>query len=67
MKTGLQQLEGSLARQLNLNEKIIYARGWNDAIRSAALIASNYVGQDAPQYIAKQISELDKSMKACDD
>lgn len=51
-----------------LNDKIIYARGWNDAVRAAAAIAlKSEPDYGAPHYIAEEILKLDRSMQACDD
>ena len=59
-----------------LNEKIIYAKGWNAAIQSAAKIASehsrwigssNYANTIDNKDIENKIKQLDVSMKATDD
>ena len=59
-----------------LNEKIIYAKGWNAAIQCAAKIAkehSRWIGSDNYANpidnleISNKIKKLDVSMKATDD
>lgn len=47
----------------DLNLAIMYARGWNDAVRQAALILRGFMQHN----LAEAIEELDKSMDACDD
>ena len=49
----------------NLNEAIIYAKGWNDAIRAAAKLAETSKGY--PTTVSEKILKLDKSIQACDD
>jgi hypothetical protein len=51
----------------NLNEAVIYAKGWNDAVKEAARIAEGFrcgaCGMD--DKAAAAIRELDRSMQAC--
>jgi hypothetical protein len=48
-----------------LNEKIIYAEGWNNAIREAAKLAKTSKGY--PTTVSQNILKLDVSLKATDD
>jgi hypothetical protein len=59
-----------------LNEKIIYAKGWNAAIKEASWLAlnhsrwigsSNYANIIDNKEISSKISKLDVSMSATDD
>lgn len=49
----------------SLNEKIIYAKGWNDAVRAAAKLAETSKGY--PTTVSQNILKLDRSIQACDD
>lgn len=57
----------------DLDEAVIYAKGWNDAVRAAAKIVEEEIDHEWPgddlsnqaQWIADQIRALDKSMQAC--
>lgn len=49
----------------SLNDKIIYARGWNEAVRAAAAIVRGFDIQGTDS-MASTIEALDKSMQACD-
>ncbi len=57
----------------NLNEAIVYAKGWNDAVQAAAKVAENFARRDRPYAVticdlaATEIRKLDRSMQACDD
>jgi hypothetical protein len=48
-----------------LDEKIIYAKGWNAAIKEAAKLAETSKGY--PTTVSQNILKLDKSIQACDD
>ncbi len=53
-----------------LNDKIIYARGWNDAVRAAAKTARFHSVEEpaisTAKIIAVNIEKLDLSMQACE-
>jgi len=52
----------------DLNLAIMYARGWNEAIRAAAAIAAKHEPDyGSPKYIAEEIMKLDRSAEVCDD
>ena len=53
----------------NLNEAVVYAKGWNDAVEAAAKIAegNHSLSPLKDVEIARAIRELDRSLKACDD
>ena len=48
----------------SLNEKIIYAKGWNDAVRAAAKICEEF---GTIITVQEAIEKLDRSIQACDD
>lgn len=48
-----------------LDEAIIYAKGWNDAIQAAAKLAETSKGY--PTTVSEKILKLDKSIQAIDD
>lgn len=50
----------------DLDFAIAYAKGWNDALKEAAAIARGY-DLEGSEFIAADIEQLDRSMKACDD
>ncbi len=55
----------------NLNDRVIYARGWNDAVRAAAKTARFHSVEEpalsVARIIAVNIEKLDLSMQATDD
>lgn len=50
----------------DLNLAVMYARGWNDAVRAAAKIAEHIGGWEGTA-ILNRIKALDKAVEACDD
>lgn len=51
-------------KDYSLNEKIIYAKGWNEAIRAAAKICQHH---GVIITVQEAIEKLDRSIQACDD
>ena len=53
----------------DLNLAVMYARGWNDAVKAALdLVMKRSCGECEFQHLyAEQIKMLDRSMEACDD
>lgn len=49
-----------------LNDKIIYAKGWNDAIRAAMAQYATWTTEN-PALVLSKLRELDRSMQATDD
>lgn len=56
-----------------LNDKIIYAKGWNDAVKRAIEIAFEYeeLSRITPDWsvngLINELRELDRSIQATDD
>ena len=64
---------GQIVKLETLNDKIIYAKGWNDAVKRAIEIAFEYeeLSRITPDWsvngLINELRELDRSIQATDD